>query len=108
SGYHYFRTEQSRIILGGGRQLDLEGERTIEEGLNERIKAQLVEDLHEIVAPGLGLEVDYMWSGTMAFGPNKQPVVRRVSDRVVAGVRLGGMGVAVGTGIGQELSQLLG
>ncbi|MEY2963320.1 MAG: hypothetical protein RL754_581, partial [Bacteroidota bacterium] len=39
SGYHYFRTEQSRIILGGGRQLDLEGERTIEEGLNERIKA---------------------------------------------------------------------
>lgn len=107
NGYHYFRTEESRLILGGGRQLDKAGETTTAAGLNPKIKAQLIEDMEAIVGPGRNLEVDYMWSGTMAFGPNKQPIVERVSPRVVAGVRLGGMGVAVGAGIGHQLSQLL-
>ena len=34
-------------------------------------------------------------------------VVQRVDDRTVAGIRLGGMGVAIGMGVGKELAGLL-
>ena len=106
-GYHYFRTVDGRLLLGGGRQLDLEGESTTEAGINGRIKAQLLEDIQSFIAPGVPFEVDLCWSGTMAFGTDKNPVVQRVDDRTVAGIRLGGMGVAIGMGVGKELAGLL-
>ena len=106
-GYHYFRTVDGRLLLGGGRQLDLEGETTTEAGINDRIKAQLLEDIHSFIAPGVPFEVDLCWSGTMAFGVDKNPIVQRVDDRTVAGIRLGGMGVAIGMGVGKELAGLL-
>jgi len=106
-GYHYFRTVDGRLLLGGGRQLDLEGETTTEAGINDRIKAQLLEDIQSFIAPGVPLEVDLCWSGTMAFGADKNPIVQRVDDRTVAGIRLGGMGVAIGMGVGKELAGLL-
>jgi hypothetical protein len=40
----------------------------------------------------------------MAFGSNKQPVVKRVDDHMVVGVRLGGMGVAIGAQVGLDLA----
>ena len=106
-GYHYFRTVDGRLLLGGGRQLDLEGETTTEAGINDRIKAQLLEDIQSFIAPGISFEVDLCWSGTMAFGADKNPIVQRIDDRTVAGIRLGGMGVAIGMGVGKELAGLL-
>lgn len=107
-GYQYFRVlEDGRILLGGARDADFTGEATTEEGINARVAAQLEADLHEVVAPGRGAVVDYRWSGTMAFGPHKKPVVERISPRVVLGVRLGGMGVAIGAEIGAELARML-
>ena len=43
----------------------------------------------------------------MAFGDTKQPIIQQVSDRMAMGVRLGGMGVAIGSCVGEELAQLL-
>ena len=107
NGYHYFRSVGNRLLLGGGRQLDLEGETTLEEGLNEKIYGQLVRDMDELIAPGLGLEVDYAWSGTMAFGGNGRPVVKRLASGLAGAFRLGGMGVALGTQVGKELATIL-
>jgi glycine/D-amino acid oxidase-like deaminating enzyme len=96
-----------RLLLGGGRQLDLEEETTTEAGINDLIKAQLLEDIQSFIAPGVPFEVDLCWSGTMAFGADKNPIVQRVDDHTVAGIRLGGMGVAIGMGVGKELAGLL-
>lgn len=106
-GYHYFRSVGNRLLLGGGRQLDLNGETTLEEGINDVIQAQLLEDMHSFIAPGRGFEMDYAWSGTMAFGGDGNPVVQRMSQRLAGAFRLGGMGVALGTQVGKELALIL-
>ena len=106
-GYHYFRGVGNRLLLGGGRQLDLPGETTTEQGINATIFSQLQQDVHDFIAPGKGLEIDYAWSGVMAFGTNKKPLIQRVSPRISVAARLGGMGVAIGTRVGAELAELL-
>ena len=108
SGYNYFRNAGNRILLGGARHLDLKGEATTKEGINSRLESQLKEDLKSFIAPERPLEIDYAWSGIMAFGEGKAPLLLHPSSRVHAAVRLGGMGVALGTGLGKELAQRLG
>ena len=43
----------------------------------------------------------------MAFGKNKTPLVQRIDPHLVAGMRLGGMGVAIGANVGDALAELL-
>lgn len=43
----------------------------------------------------------------MGVGKQKNPIVKQISENVFCGVRLGGMGVAIGSLIGQELSELI-
>lgn len=106
-GYYYFRNAGKRILLGGGRNLDFESETTVEPGVNERILSELKRLLREVLAPGLTLEPEHVWSGIMAFGDTKEPILKMVSPRVAIGVRMGGMGVAIGSLIGDELAELL-
>ena len=42
----------------------------------------------------------------MGVGPQKKPLLQRLSPNVSCGVRLGGMGVAIGSHVGAELAQL--
>ena len=107
SGYNYFRNAGNRILIGGARHLDLKGEATTQEGINSLLESQLKEDLKSFIAPERPLEIDYAWSGIMAFGKEKTPLLLSPSSRVHAAVRLGGMGVALGTGLGKELAQRL-
>ena len=107
SGYNYFRNAGNRILLGGARHLDLKGETTTKEGINSRLESQLKDDLKRFIAPNRPLEIDYAWSGIMAFGEGKAPLLLHPSVRVHAAVRLGGMGVALGTGLGKGLAHRL-
>jgi hypothetical protein len=43
----------------------------------------------------------------MGIGNSKKPIVSQLSDRIYCGVRMGGMGVAIGSLIGQELADLV-
>jgi hypothetical protein len=43
----------------------------------------------------------------MGVGKKKQPIIRQLSDNVFCGVRLGGMGIAIGSSVGKELADLL-
>lgn len=105
-GYFYFRNIDGRILLGGGRNLAFEAERTDEFGANDVIRSALVQLLHEVVCPGQGVEVEAWWTGIMGLGPVKKPIIERVSPNVVVSVRLSGMGVAIGTLVGQEGAEL--
>lgn len=106
-GYYYFRNAGDRILLGGGRNLDFQGETTTSFGTNEVILNELKRLLSDVIVPGSSLAIDQQWSGIMAFGRTKEPIVKQVSDRVVLGARLGGMGVAIGTLVGEELAGML-
>jgi len=106
-GYFYFRNVGNRVLIGGGRNLDKHTEDTTEFGINPRIKSAIIHDLEDLILPGQDFSIDMEWSGIMAFGKTKSPIIKKVSDKIAIGVRLGGMGVAIGTQIGQELHDLL-
>jgi gamma-glutamylputrescine oxidase len=106
-GYFYFRNIDGRILLGGGRNLDPEREKTPEFGSNEHIRKALQQLLHEVVCPGQEVVIDSWWTGILGLGPVKKPIVERVSPNVVVSVRLSGMGVAIGALVGQEGAALL-
>lgn len=106
-GYFYFRDVGNRVLLGGGRNLDVEGETTDTFDVNLHILAALQQLLTEQILPQTPYEVDMVWSGIMAFGADKRPVLKKLSDRLFAGVRLGGMGVAIGSEMGEQLAHLM-
>jgi glycine/D-amino acid oxidase-like deaminating enzyme len=106
-GYYYFRTINGRILLGGGRNIDFKGENTSIIATTENIQAALHRILEDIILPNQKVEIDYSWSGIMGVGASKQPIVKMISPNVYAGVRMGGMGVAIGAAVGKQLSKLL-
>lgn len=106
-GYYYFRDVDGRILLGGGRHLDNSTETTSEFGPNELIRSALVQLLKTIICPGQPIEVDAWWTGILGLGPVKKPVVEQYSKHVVVAVRLSGMGVAIGTLVGEEGAERL-
>ena len=44
-GYYYFRNIGNRLLLGGGREIDIKNETTYSFGINNRIRQKLIEDL---------------------------------------------------------------
>jgi glycine/D-amino acid oxidase-like deaminating enzyme len=106
-GYYYFRNIDNRILFGGGRNLDFKGEETAEFGQTETIQNALKTILEETILPNTSFEIEHSWSGIMGVGNQKKAIVKPISNHVYCGVRLGGMGVAIGSLVGKELAELL-
>lgn len=106
-GFYYFRNFENRILLGGARNIDFEGETTAEFELNNKIQNQLDEVLKNVILPNTDFEIEQRWCGIMGMGASqKTPIVKQLSENVFCGVRLGGIGVAIGGLIGKELAEL--
>ena len=105
-GYFYFRNIHDRILFGGGRNLDFKTEETTEFGQTAIIQNELEKILKEIILPNTPFEIDQRWSGIMGIGNQKKAIVKQLSNNVFCGVRLGGMGVAIGSLVGKELADL--
>lgn len=106
-GFYYFRNVGDRILFGGARNLDIDGETTLDFGTTKQIQNQLENYLREIIIPGKPFEVEHRWSGIMAMGAKRSPIVKQLSENVFCGVRLTGTGVAIGSLVGEELANLL-
>ena len=106
-GYYYFRNIDDRILLGGGRNLDFQTEETTQFGQTEIIQNKLEELLKTTILPKTKVEIDHRWSGIMGVGNQKKAILKKISSNVFCGVRLGGMGVAIGSVIGEELAELV-
>nr|WP_321233874.1 FAD-dependent oxidoreductase [uncultured Psychroserpens sp.] len=106
-GYYYFRNIDSRILFGGGRNLDFIGEETTELAQTQQIQNKLEALLKTTILPDTAFEIEYRWSGIMGVGQQKKPIVKQLNNNVFCGVRLGGMGVAIGSLVGKELADLL-
>lgn len=106
-GFVYFRNYQDRLLIGGGRNLALDEESTDEFGLTDKIQHYLRTLVSEVILPNTMIEEEIWWSGIIATGGNKEPIVQSIESNVHLGVKLSGMGVALGSLIGQKLSDLV-
>lgn len=106
-GYYYFRNIGDRILLGGGRNLDFDAETTTEFAQTKIVQNKLEQLLKEVILPNQDFKIEHRWSGIMGIGNSKNPIVSQLSQNVYCGVRLGGMGVAIGSLIGTELADLI-
>ncbi|WP_370214689.1 NAD(P)/FAD-dependent oxidoreductase [Mesoflavibacter profundi] len=105
-GYYYFRNIDNRILFGGGRNLDFKTEETTEFAQTKIIQNKLEALLKTTILPETDFEIDHRWSGIMGVGKQKKAIVKQLSNNVFCGVRLGGMGVAIGSLIGKELAEI--
>ena len=103
-GYYYFREYKGCVLLGGGRNLDFATEQTTSFDLNAEIQSTLEHKLRTLILPHQPIDIDLRWTGIMAFGATKEPILSQYSSRISLGVRMGGMGVAMGSEIGFQLS----
>lgn len=106
-GYNYFRNIHGRILLGGGRNLDFQGEKTTEMQTTEAIQEHLRDLLKTVILPRYTYTIDLEWSGIMGMSSRRSPIVKQVSDNVYCAVRLGGMGIALGSRIARTCVNLL-
>lgn len=106
-GYYYFRNINNRILFGGGRNLDFESEETTTFGQTKIIQDKLETLLKATILPNDSFTIDHRWSGIMGVGSRKKPIVKQISNHTYCGVRLGGMGVAIGSLVGRELADLV-
>jgi len=106
-GYTYFRNIDDRILLGGGRDLDFIGEETTEPGVTVIIQNELEKLLYETLLPGQKPKIEYRWSGVMGIGRELKPIVKEVSPGLYCAVRCNGMGLAMGSLLGEQVADLI-
>jgi glycine/D-amino acid oxidase-like deaminating enzyme len=106
-GYYYFRNINNRVLFGGGRNIDFEGETTTSLETTEKIQNRLEDLLKNVILPDTPFEIEHSWSGIMGIGNSKNPIVKQLSNHIYCGVRMGGMGVAIGSLIGKEVADLV-
>jgi gamma-glutamylputrescine oxidase len=106
-GYFYFRNIDNRILLGGGRNLDYETEATSDFGMTSLIQNALKNLLETVILPQRKVEIDMAWSGILGLGNVKKPIIEMVNPRVGVAVRMGGMGVAIGSLVGEDGAEMI-
>ncbi len=106
-GYYYFRNIGNRVLFGGARNLDFAGEETFHFGTTPHIQNKLEQMLQEVILPTTEHKIEHRWSGIMGMGQQKGPIIKAVNDKVVCAVRLGGMGVAIGSLVGEEAAEMV-
>lgn len=100
-GYYYFRNIGQRVLFGGGRNLDFKKETSSEFVLNSKIHTHLEKLLKTIILPHTPFEIEQRWCGIMGVGDEKRPIIKKISPNIVCAVRMGGMGVAIGSLVGK-------
>lgn len=103
-GYFYFRNIENQVLVGGGRHLSKEAEATDLMGETLVIQTALASLLDTIICPQMKIKPAMKWSGIMGVGENKTPILGYYSDRIWLSVKMGGMGVAIGNQIGEDIA----
>ncbi|TND07436.1 MAG: oxidoreductase [Bacteroidetes bacterium] len=106
-GYYYFRNVGERLLFGGGRNMDFANEKTTDMSLNPLIQDRLEHLLSGMILPGVNYEIEQRWSGIMGVGSRKSSIVQPVQENVFCAVRMGGMGVAIGSLVGEDAAEMV-
>lgn len=106
-GFYYFRNLGNRVLLGGGRNKDFKTEETTAFETTSFLQDHLENFLKEVILPGQEFKIAHRWSGIMAMGSEKTPIVKQLSERQFCAVRLSGMGVALAPKIGEIVAEMV-
>lgn len=106
-GFYYFRNLDNRLLLGGARNKFLTEEETFSAETSEHIQDELERFLREIVLPDVPYKIKMRWSGTMAIGKEKKPIVQKINERLFCAVRMSGMGVALAPQLGKKVAGMM-
>ncbi|WP_395802410.1 NAD(P)/FAD-dependent oxidoreductase [Daejeonella sp.] len=106
-GFTYFRNIDNRVLLGGARDLDFEGEETYNMGITNTIQNALEKLLEEVILPNQKVKIESRWSGIMGFGSELKPIVKELKSGIFCAVRCNGMGVAMGSLLGEQVAELI-
>lgn len=104
-GYLYFRPlPAGRILFGGGRQFGLvwPDDPEMEGDIREEWDRRLLESAEHWLGPIR--RVTHRWTGWLGVGADRMPLIGSTEKGLFHAVRMGGMGVAVGCGIGRRLA----
>ena len=104
-GYLYMRTlDEHHVLFGGGRhwglELPLPPERNVD--LEEQWDAALERAARQWVDVEA---VTHRWTGWLGVGGDRRPLIGESQPGLHHGVRMGGMGVAIGTRVGRDLAE---
>jgi len=107
-GYYYFRNVGDRILLGGGRHQFRKAENTARMLTTAQVQRHLERFLKKHLHAGRAVEIQDSWAGVMGFGAQNEKgvLIRKISPRIACGVRLGGMGIAIGASVGKQTADL--
>ena len=107
-GYHYWRqTPDGRLLIGGWRELDFEGESGYENAITPTIQ-QAIEDGLRTLLPR-PVRIDYRWSGIMGFARDGRPLVGWLDAAHHLAICAGftGHGLGLASACTQDLAELL-
>jgi glycine/D-amino acid oxidase-like deaminating enzyme len=106
-GFYYFRNLDGKILIGGARNEDFEGERTTDISGSELIKNKLYAFLQNHIDTKITYTIENHWSGIMGFTENKKPLLTKLDDNVYAVIACNGMGVALTPMMGEKAADML-
>lgn len=108
-GYYYFRNLSKRVLLGGARNKAFAEEQTTEMTTSDFIQSELESYLERVVLPQFKNQynIEYRWSGIMAMGSDKMPVVQQLMSNVFCAIRMSGMGVALAPIVGKMVARMM-
>jgi gamma-glutamylputrescine oxidase len=106
-GYQYWRqTVDGRLVIGGWRDSDIDGEVGVDEQFHEGIQGHLMDFAH--VVAGNDVPIEYRWAGIMGFTPDQFPLVGAVPGQPGLYVAAGysGHGVSMAFTCGSLVAEL--
>jgi glycine/D-amino acid oxidase-like deaminating enzyme len=108
-GFYYFRNLGDKVLLGGARNKAFAEESTTDLRTSDFIQHELEKYLAEVILPHFQNQytIEYRWAGIMAFGKEKMPIVKQISDNVFCAVRMSGMGVALAPVVAQKITEMM-
>lgn len=106
-GYYYFRNLGNRLLLGGARNKAFTAEETTEIETTDLIQLELERFIREHLLPSTAFTITHRWSGIMAMGTEKLPIVKEIAENVFCCVRMSGMGVALAPVVAEQVAGLM-
>ncbi len=106
-GYYYFRNLGNRILIGGARNKNFAAEDTDVMQVTSSIQDELEHFIQRHIITSTATTIADRWSGIMAMGSEKLPIVKKIAPHVFCAVRMSGMGVALAPVVGRQVSEMM-
>jgi hypothetical protein len=95
------------LLLGGARNKDFDNEHTLDMETTSLIQTALQDFIARHLLPETNYTVTDTWSGIMAMGSEKKPLIQQIGSDVFCCVRMSGMGVALAPEAAQKIACLM-